>query len=418
MSQGLPLAAPADHARVAPVVSSRALLVLLAFANFAVGLTAFLVIGIVSPVAQAFALSKAEAGLLMTTYAVSYALTSPLLVAATGKHDRAHVLVAGVALLSTGATLAGLAPSYGLVLVGRVVMALGGGLVTPVAAAVAVATVEPAQRSRALALVFGGMTLAPALGVPLGAFIGYALGWRVAFGLVALLSLGGALVLGRFVPRGLNVPRTSVSTLRAVLATPRFLWAIAFTAFSVGSAFVMITYLAPFLEARHGLGRNGVTLMLFVFGVGAFLGNSLGRLLTERIGPTPSLVVAALAQLALMPVLTVVHLPLVATGALIGIWSVFGWSIHVPQQARLAALDLQKAPVLLALHGAAIYVGSSLGAALGGQALKRAGSVTLPSSWGSAFAPDAFSALGLVGSALALAALASIWLVARVRWKR
>jgi len=168
--------------------------------------------------------------------------------------------------------------------------------------------------------------------------------------------------------------------------------AIALTALFTGGLYVCYTFVAPLLETLYGLSRDGVTGMLLLFGLGAVVGNAMGGRLTDRIGPVRTLVLLCLAQSLLMPALTLPTWPLAVVGALMFVWSVFGWSFMVPQQARLAALDPPRLPVLFALNASAIYVGATLGASVGGAVLKAL----------------SLHALGLFGAALALAALASL----------
>lgn len=376
----------------APPAGTAAALWLLSFANFAVGMGAFVVIGILSPVASDLAITKAQAGSLLTVYAIVYALSSPLLVATTGGLDRMRALVAGMALFSLGALAAALSGSLTAVLLARCAMAVGAGIVTPVAASVGVALAGAAGRGRALAVVFGGLTLAQALGVPLGAWLGYAFGWRVAFGVVVGLGALATLALALRLPSGIRVPVATLSSLVGVLTSLRQSVAVSFTALFIGALYVFYTYLAPFLEARHQLGRDGVTVVLALFGAGAVVGNSVGGMLTDRIGPQRTLVLLCAGQLVLLPAMTLVALPLVPLAAVVALWSVFSWSFMVPQQARLASLAPERIPVLFALNAAAIYVGGSIGSALGGFTLQSAG----------------FDWLGPVGAVLALLALVSL----------
>lgn len=369
-------------------------LYLLAFANFVVGMGAFVVIGVLTPVASSFGISRSAAGGLMSTYAIVYAVASPILVALTGKLDRARLLTISLAVFLVGTVMAALATSFDALLWARVPMAIGGALVTPVAASVGISLLPPAQRGKALAVVFGGLTLAQAVGVPLGAWIGYAFGWRTAFWLVAAVTSVAGLALWMALPRGLSTQVTSLSSLKAALQSRLLMVAVSFTALFIGALYVFYTYLAPFLESRLGLGRDGVSVMLLVFGCGAVVGNAMGGWLTDRIGPARTLAGLALSQCLWLPLLSLSHLPVWATGLLIGVWSVCSWSFMVPQQARLAALSPALAPVLFALNAAAIYVGSSLGALLGGQVLGRMG----------------FEALGLVGAGVALLAGSSLYL--------
>jgi DHA1 family inner membrane transport protein len=378
-------------------MSSRTLLWLLAFANFVIGMGAFVVIGVLTPIASDYDVSPPTAGWLMTAYALTYAFTSPVLVALTGRVDRAHVLIAGLALFTLGALAVLAAPGFATLLLARGLMALGGGLVTPVAASIAAASVAPEHRGAALATIFGGLTLAQVFGIPVGAWLGYAFGWRMAFVAVAALSAVGLALLTRFAPRGLRTPLTTLSTLAEVLRSPRLLLAISFTALFVGGLYVLYTYFTPFLETRYGLRGNGVTIVLVIYGIGATLGNTIGGFLADRIGSFRTLVILCLAQLVLLPFLTLVETPLVVAVITLVVWSAFTWSFMAPQQTRLVALDPPRTPVLFALNASAIYIGGSIGSLIGGATLHVGG-----------FAP-----LGPVAALIAMLALGVLVLVER-----
>jgi predicted MFS family arabinose efflux permease len=126
-----------------------------------------------------------------------------------------------------------------------------------------------------------------------------------------------------------------------------------------------------------GFGRNGVTLVLLIFGVGAVAGNLVGGRLNDSIGPAKTLGLITAAQIVLMPAYSFLPLPSVAVALLTFIWSVCGWSFMVPQQARLVAQTPERQQVVLALNAAAIYVGASIGSAGGAWVLERWGAGTL-----------------------------------------
>ncbi len=373
-------------------MTRRPLLLLFSFANFIIGLGAFVVIGVLSPIADAFALSKADAAWAMTAYALAYALTSPVLVALTGAVERARLLVASMALFALGALLCATAPNFGVVLLGRAAMAVGAGLVTPAQAAVAASVVTPAERGRALSLVFFGFTIAQGFGVPLGAWLGYAFGWRWAFALVALLASVGAMVLFAATPRGLKIPANSLATLATTASTPKFVVAVGFTALFFAATYCVYTFLAPFVEARFDADRNGVTLVLATFGICGVAGNILGGALSDRLGPDRTLAGVGVSSVLLMPALTGLAAPFALTLALVGIWSLTIFGNFAAQQSRLVALDPARASTLPALNAAAIYLGSAAGAYLGGLTLKATG----------------YAWLGVAGAAIMLLALASL----------
>src|SRR5579863_1227833 len=245
------------------------LLTLLSFANFVIGMGGFVVIGVLSPIAEGFGVSRPDAGWTMTAYAIVYCVASPLSVALTGRMDRKLVLLIGMAVFLAGALVAAFAHLFSTLLVGRAVMALGAGLVTPVTAAIAAALATPAERGAALAKVFAGLTVAQVLGVPVGAKLGYAFGWQSAFFAVAALTALGGAVLWRFTPSDVRTPANSLSSLGEALINWRMMSAVAFTAIFIGALYVLYTFLARFLEVRDGLSGDGVTVTLALYGLGA-----------------------------------------------------------------------------------------------------------------------------------------------------
>lgn len=350
----------------------RGLHAVLAASNFAQGLGAFAVIGALASLIQELQLPVHQAGLVVSLYAVVYAIASPLLVAWTGRVERRAVLAGGLVLIAAGAAVGVLAQGFAVVLAGRALMAIGGGLVTPVAGAIGVATSTPATRGRVLATVFAGLTIAQALGLPLGAWLVGVSGYRAVFVLIAVASLLVAALVWRRVPRRLATSSASLQALGAVLAEPRLLLALSFIVFFIGGNFVFLTYLTTFLENRYQLQGPALAGVLLLYGAGAVAGNAMGGRLVDRLGPTLTLVMLCVVQVIALPLLSALRLPLPAMLALLVTWSVFAWSVHATQQSRLVSLDAPRAPVLLALHSSGIYIGASAGSAIAGKVLELA----------------------------------------------
>jgi len=351
----------------------RLLITALAAGNFAIGMGAFVVIAVLSPIADDLGMSKAEAGMVMTVYAVAYAILSPLLVALTGFARRRSVLVAGMAIFLVAALVAMVSDNAAMLFAARVAGALGAGLFTPVAASVAISTSTPERRGKALSAVFFGMTLSQALGMPVGSFVGYTFGWQAVFGVVAALAAGSLALVLAAMPRQVAFEANTLATLGAALADWRSMLSVLVTATFTASAYVLYTYVAPLLEQDMGFGRDGVTLTLVVYGAGAVAGNWLAGMMTDRFGPKATLVLVAVSQIALMPVFSFLPVPLAVLGIVTFLWSTSGWSFMVPQQARLVRQTPDRQAVVLSLNAAGIYVGASLGSAIGGQVIETAG---------------------------------------------
>jgi MFS transporter, DHA1 family, inner membrane transport protein len=367
--------------RAAPSDLPAGLLPTLAFANFAIGIGAFVVIGVLSPIASGLQLTHAEAGMVMSIYALAYAVGSPLAIAATGRLDRRSVITIGMGIFICASILCALAPSAEILLAARALAALGAGMVSPVSAAIAVAKSPPERRGAALAFVILGLTLAQVAGIPVGSFLGYTAGWRATFWMVAAIAALALVAILLRVPR-IHTPVTTLATLARTLASPRQMTAILITASMMGAAWILFTYFAPLLEQRMGYGRNGVTFILVVFGAGAVIGNMMGGWLSDRIGPARSLLAVTGGLIVIFPLFSLLPMPDAALVALTFVWGVVGWAFMAPQQSRLVALDPANQNVALSLNASAIYVGAAIGSYAGGAIIERFGVAALGISAG------------------------------------
>ncbi len=376
----------------APPSERRLLIAALSAANFAIGMGAFVLIGVLSPIAESFRLTPPQAGFVMTAYALAYAVGSPLMVALTGAAPRRTVLAAGLSLFALAAILGATAANVEILYASRVLSALGAGMVTPVAAGVAAAASPPEQRGKALAAAFFGLTLAQVFGVPAGAWLGYTFGWQTVLWLTAALGLGALAAIMALVPSRMPFQATSLATLGTALTDVKTLLAVSFTTLVMGAVYVFYTYIAPVMETRMGYGREGVSLYLLAFGIGAVLGNLLGGVLTDRFGAYRTLIFVACAQIVFLPFYSFLPAPDWLVFAHAVVWSVCGWTFAASQQFRLVSIAPGRANVMLALNAAAIYVGVSLGSWVGGQTIRLAG----------------LDALGFAGAGLAVLALCAL----------
>lgn len=337
----------------------------LSAANFVIGMGAFVVVGVLEPLGASLDITDAQAGTLMTVYAVAYALLSPILVALTGRVGRRRVLSLGILIFGVSMLLSAIAPTLAWLNASRVLAAAGAGMFTPVAAAVAAGLYPPEVRAKVLAAVFFGLTIAQVAGVPVGSLIAYTFGWRWTFACVVVLALPCLMLLWRQVPAGLVFEPVSLRDLGQVLGEPRLLLAIFFTGTFLGSIYVPYTFIAPLLSETMGYGRAGISTTLAIFGIGAVIGNILGGIMADRIGWRSTLTLLCLCQIVIMPIYSFLPFPPTMVLILFLAWSICGWSFMAGQQMRLIALSGPRAPVVLAVNAASIYVGAAIGSAVG-----------------------------------------------------
>jgi MFS transporter, DHA1 family, inner membrane transport protein len=256
----------------------------LALGNFAIGVNALVVAGVLLPMAEGLRVTPGQIGLLVSVYALTYALISPVLVAVTGGVPRKLLILIGLGLLALGSQIGALAPDFSVVMFSRIVAAFGAALFTPTASSVAVALSAPEHRGRAIGLVFAGFTVATAFGVPLGALIGVNVGWRATFLLVTGLASLGALAVILTVPAHVKVPPPNAKALLEVLRSPVLATGLLVTVLQLVAQYSVFTFIAPILKSSLGLDGNGVTAMLLAFGVASVISNLITASNTDRFG--------------------------------------------------------------------------------------------------------------------------------------
>src|SRR3569832_2560618 len=160
----------------------------LALAAFAVGTAEFILAGLLPTMAADLGVSSPATGLLVSGYAIGVAIGGPVLALLTAHLPRRPMILSLVALYALGQVLCAVAPNYTILLIARVLVALTHGLFFGNATIAAATVVPPERRGAASSIVLAGVPLANLLGVPFGAVIGHAFGWRSAFWVIAAIS--------------------------------------------------------------------------------------------------------------------------------------------------------------------------------------------------------------------------------------
>jgi DHA1 family inner membrane transport protein len=345
-----------------------ALLVLLSVGMLIVGFGAFGVIGVITPISRDLALTPVGAGWIVSAYAFAYAIGSPLGASITGRLDRRTVLVIGMGLIAAGALVTAVAAHPAVLYAGRIVLAAGAGLYSPAAAGVAMMAVPAAQRGRALATVYAGLTVSQVIGIPAAGYIGFTIGWPWLFIAIAIVAVLMAGALWLRVPAKIAIAPATLGDLARAMTDPRLALAVLVTVTVMGAAWIPYTFLSPIIEEKTGGGAGLIATLLVVYGIGSVAGNALGGFLVDRIGANRTLMIAATGPLPLMAALTFIAWGPWLGGVILFLWGMLGWTIGVSQQARLVALDPARMQVLLSLNAACIYGGAALGASLAGLA--------------------------------------------------
>jgi DHA1 family inner membrane transport protein len=343
-------------------------LLALALGGFGIGLTEFGIMGLLPEIAADFHVSEPVAGYLISGYALSVAVGGIGLTAAVTRFDRKKVLLSLMVLFIAGNLISAIAPTYSLLMVGRIVAALCHGAFFGVGAVVAADMVAPNKRAGAIALMFTGLTAANVLGVPLGTLLGQQLGWRSTFWAITVIGVVALAGIQLLVP---PTPASTATGLRGelrVFRRPQVWLSAGVTVLGFGGMFGAFTYIAFTLTEVSGFASTMVPWLLVVFGVGLFVGNFAGGRAADR-ALTPALVVTlALLTVVLVVFALTAHSKVMTVVSLL-LMGVVGFATVPGLQLRIMGYAKEAPTMASGANIAAFNVGNALGAWLGGLAI-------------------------------------------------
>ena len=337
----------------------------LLFGNFVIGSGVMVVPGTLNDISSNLQVSVPVAGQLITAAAVVMCIGAPLCATLVAGWDRRRLLT--LALLWYGIFLLASAcmPDFGSLMAVRVLAAIAPAIFTPQAASCINLLVAPEQRGRAITFVFMGWSVASVVGTPLGAWVGGTLGWRVAFGSIALLSLISAAWLWRSMPDGVRPPALSRAAWGQTLRSPALMLCVAVTVLFAAGQFVLFSYFAPYFKQQLQFSPTDLSLLFAWYGLFGFTGNVLMSRNIDRTG-APRAVMWSVGAMALSLLLWPLATNVLLVALIILPWGLGCFASNSAQQARLAGIAPTLASASIALNSSAMYAGQAMGAASGG----------------------------------------------------
>ncbi|MFD1956830.1 MFS transporter [Paenibacillus thailandensis] len=347
----------------------------LALGSFAIGTEGFMIGGLLPTLAAALHVSTALAGQLVTVFSLVYAVSSPLLTTLTGRMERRKLLFGSLLLLAAGNVMCGLASSYGLMLTGRIVAALGAGLFSPGAVAAASTLAPPAKRGSAVSIVIAGQTVSLILGVPFGTWVALTFDWRTTFWIVGGLTLLAALAIRLLFPQVAPAGVIGMRERLSYLKRPELLSALLTTLAWATGIFSLFTYVSE-LFFGYGAGGRMISVVLCLSGIASFIGVRTGGLAADRIGTNRAIPLALILLAAALFLLSALSgfagrpgILALATAAM-ALYGFSGYMFNPAQQHRLIGLSGPSSGIVLSLQASVVYVGSALGASAGGAVVR------------------------------------------------
>lgn len=368
VAQSAPAAAPSSGGRASLAVGFLTLLV--------VGTDLFVVSPLLPAISARFGVTPGAAGNTVTLFSIVYVLGAPWFGSLADRIGRRRVLVIGLVGFGLANLLTGLAPWFWLLLVARVLAGLAAAAVSPSVYALVGGSAPAGKRGAWMSTAVAGFLISLTTGAPSGTALAAVLGWQAVFVVLAVLS-GALAVVNAFAwptpatgAAATTPPPIALSVrLRAVTVTG--LWGFAVYAF--------YTYLGTGLSTEAHLSTGLVALALIVYGVGAVIGSLGGGRLADRYGAgrvaTTSLALVAV-MLLVVDLLLPTSTPLLLASLLV--FAVCAYPCLPSYQARLVATFPANSGSLLAWNSSSMYLGTSLGSAVGGLLLSPFGFRSIP----------------------------------------
>lgn len=342
---------------------------LLTLGTVAIGTDLFVIAGILPYIANSFAVTLQAVGYLVTVFAIIYAIFGPILAMRTALWNKPKLLIASLGVFIAGEVISAFAINFYMLIVARVISAVGASLFTPVAFALAVTLAPEEKKGKALAIVSGGLILSMAIAVPIGTWISILLGWRVAYLFIAVIGIIADAGLALFLdgPSENNVPQV-VRLPYSSLFRPSFVVAVLSYTFWGMAIFTIFPFLSLILSSITQVQPVDVGYALMLFGTGSFIGVILGGHATDRWGHMKTAEISILVAVISL----IISYLLLSESSLYFILSYFVFSTAIQgfmpsQLRRIVYFSSENShQTALSINNSFLYIGIALGAVLGG----------------------------------------------------
>ena len=367
-------------------------LIALAIGGFGIGMTEFVMMGILPDVAKDLHISIPQAGHFISAYALGVVIGAPILVAIAGNYSPKKILLALMLAFTAFNALSIFATSYNLMFISRLLSGLPHGAFFGVGAVVASRLVPKEKAASAVAMMFSGLTVANIIGIPLGTYVGHNISWRYTFMIVVAVGLLTLLAITFWLPKiEKNKPIPIKDALKIFKRTE--LWLIlGITAIGTGGFFAWYSYITPLLTEVSGFDNKMVIFILMLAGLGMTFGNVLGGKLADKFSPIKA--TAILLGAMTICLITISFIAPIQWMMLIMVFVTGAFAFSTAPSIQMLMIKSAKESEMLAssVNQAAFNVANAIGAFLGGLPIAAGYGYTSPELVGAVLA---FCGVGL-----------------------
>lgn len=341
--------------------------------SFMLGMSEFIVVGILPDIAAGLKVSEVTIGNLVSLFAFVYAPVTPLGSALSARFPRfaTHLTLVGVFLI--GNVLCAFAPNYGVLVVARILIALVSGTLVAIAMTYAPDVTTEQYRTKFIAWVFSGFSIASVVGVPVGTWVANTFGWRWAFHLVNVLTVALIVLMVMVLPRNSHIVRIGFLPQFRLFFDRRIQLGVLDVVFGAAATYVFYTYLTPIMRDEVHVPEQYLSVGLVIFGAACLWSNLYGGKLADRgrgVEPLTHIRPIYCAHAVLMASLIVAHWVPVYGALLLVVLGMFMYLQNSASQVLYMDVASQSHPGSLnlaaSLNSMSFNIGIAVGSAVGG----------------------------------------------------
>jgi DHA1 family arabinose polymer transporter-like MFS transporter len=374
-------------------------LLTLTLGGLGIGITEFVMMGLLPDIAKDLSISIPQAGHLISAYALGVVIGAPLLIVIAGSYPPKKILMVLMLMFTVFNALSAFAPDYNLMFAARLLAGLPHGAFFGVGSVVASRIADKGKEAQSVSLMFAGLTIANVLGVPLGTFIGHNYSWRYTFVIIVIVGIITMISIKVWMP---SLPATKNRNLVQELTffkQPESWLIIIMIAIGTGGLFSWYSYIAPLLTEVSGFQPSTITYILVIAGLGMLVGNFIGGKLADLYSPAKATLSLLIAMSVILFIMHYVSSNMAASLIMTFLTGAIAFASASPIQMLMIKTAKGSEMLAASVSQASFNIGNALGAFLGGLPLAAGYDYTSPV---------------LVGSLMALVGAAIAWvLIAR-----
>ena len=367
----------------------------LAIGGLSIGMTEFMMMGVLPDVAKTLSVSIPEAGHLISAYALGVVIGAPLTAAIAGKYSPKKVLIVLMVMYGVFNTLFASAPSFTLLLIARFFAGLPHGAFFGIGAVVASRLADKGKEARAVAIMFAGLTVANIIGVPVGTYIGHNFSWRISFYIIAVIAFVAALAIQKWMPATPAAPEHNFKQSLKAFGKAEPWLIIAMASIGSGGLFAWISYIAPLMTHVAHFSANAVTIIMIIAGIGMTVGNILGGRLADKFSPLQTIGILLLSMMISLLIVAITAQYQIVAIVMTFVTAAVAFALVSPMQVLIIKAAAGSEMLASASLQASLNIGNAIGAFLGG----------LPIAAGFGYASSEYVGMALVVTGLLFCAI-------------